>query len=250
MWRRLLDSPPRGVHAFLLEGTTLSRESGASLSEQQVEQRLAALCGQTPGMVLAFYSGHNIDRLVSVYRAAKRTGRELVLDLYGAAIAAATDRATIPQAGWEGVRVFVSHAQRRHVIQRGTFEDIDAIAANRIYPEEMRARAGQLVMTTRGSMTRDLDRANCLSGAHAVWSMWPGYLNAASGKRLCGWLDGHDIPLTRLHASGHATPADLAALATAVAPDRVVPIHTAAPQRYKELYEGVEVHGDGAWWSV
>lgn len=249
MWRRLIEQPPRDVHALLLEGTTLSR-SEEGISEQQVEARVAELARTTSGMVLACYSGQNIDRLVSLYRAARRSGRTFVIDLYGAAIAAATGRSTIPQASWKHVRVFVPQAQRRRIIEDQSFEQLHGIAAERIYPEELRERGHELVFTMRGSMTGDLDRADCLSDAAAVWSMWPGYLQKASGRRLAAWLEDRGIPLVHTHASGHAGPADLAALATAIAPERVVPIHTDAPHLYSKLYDRVEAHTDGEWWAV
>ena len=96
-WRRLLDEPPAGVHALVLEGTRLSRPVEHNTTEHEVEQVVARLCVETEGIVLVFYSGQNIDRLVTVYRASKRAGRMLVLDLYAAA-AAATGRNTIPQS--------------------------------------------------------------------------------------------------------------------------------------------------------
>lgn len=61
-------------------------------------------------MALVFYSSQNADRLVTLYRAARRAGRKFVIDLYAATIAAATGRDTIPQAGWEGVRVYLPRA--------------------------------------------------------------------------------------------------------------------------------------------
>lgn len=201
-------------------------------------------------MILACYSAQNIDRLVSLYRAARRARRIFVIDLYGAAVAAATGRSTIPQASWEHVRVYVPRAQRQRVIERQSFEELEAIKAARIYPEELRARAGELVFTTRGSMTRELDHAHCLLDAAAIWSMWPGYLQKDSGQRFAAWLEQHKIPLSHIHASGHAAPADLAALAAAVAPKRVVPIHTSAPERYEKLYLSIEVHGNDIWWDV
>lgn len=249
MWRRLIEDPPRDVHALVLEGTTLSRTQ-AGISEQQVEERAAQIATATRGMVLAFYSGQNIDRLVSLYRAARRAGRTFVIDLYGAAIAAATGRSSIPQAGWENVRVYVPHAQRRRVIENRSFEQIDAIKASRIYPEELQDRAHDFVLTTRGSMTRELDRADCLDGAAAIWSMWPGYLRKDSGERLTTWLEEHQIELSHVHASGHAHPDDLAALAAAIAPERVVPIHTAAPERYSQIYTRIEAHDNDIWWDV
>ena len=242
-------SRPQG-NALILEGTRLSRPIEHNTTEKHVERQLLELCKATEGMVLVCYSGQNIDRLVSVYRAAKQAGRTLVLDLYGAAIAAATGNTRIPQASWDGVRVFVPHAQRRRIIEDERFDDINRIRRDRIFPEELADSGAGIVMTMRGSMTRDLDRARCLSGAAAVWSMWPGYLDESSGQRLCTWFADHDIPLTTIHASGHAAVSDLQALAAAINADRVVPIHTEAPERYDALFSNVETHEDGVWWKV
>ncbi|MGV7245199.1 hypothetical protein ACRXB1_26230, partial [Caballeronia sp. M23-90] len=41
--------------------------------------------------------------LVSIYRAAKRTGRTLVIDLYAAAVLEATGNTDLPQSHWDGV---------------------------------------------------------------------------------------------------------------------------------------------------
>ena len=201
-------------------------------------------------MVLACYSGQHVDRLVSVYRAAKRARRRLVLDLYGAAVAAATERDTIPQAHWDGVRVLVPHAQRRRVIERRAFDEISRLSPHRVFAEQLATLAPRTVLTMRGSMTRELERAGCLGGAVAVWSMWPGYLDQPSGVRLRTWLERHQIPLHYIHGSGHASVEDLQKLASAVDADQVVPIHTEAPDRYRELFDRVAIHEDREWWPV
>lgn len=249
-WRRLLDEPPAGVHALLLEGTRLSRPVEHNTTELEVEQQLAKLCVETAGIVLVCYSSQNIDRLVTVYRASKHAGRMLVTDLYGVAVAAATGRNTVPQASWDDVRVFVPHAQRRRIIEDQRFNEINAIRSRRIFPEQFATLGPRIVLTMRGSMTRELERAQCLQDAAAVWSMWPGYLDGPSGSRLRSWLADHEIPLTTIHASGHAAVSDLQALAAAIGAQRVVPIHTAAPERYAELFSNVEAHQDGVWWDV
>lgn len=251
LWRRLIDHPPRPVHAFVMEGTRLSRPSGRNITEPDVEEGLTALYGQTRGMVMVFYSAQNIDRLVSVFRATKRADRLLVLDLYGAAVAAATGRMTVPQPDWHRIRVLLPHAQRRR-IEHGqeALEDYAAMRENRIYHRQLAAQASNLVLTMRGSMTREIERARCLEGSAAVWSMWPGYLTRPGGARVSAWLERHEIPLTYLHASGHASVEDLKLLAESVSPDRLIPIHTEAPDQYRQLYPSVEQHIDGEWWSV
>jgi ribonuclease J len=249
-WRRLLDDPPRPVHGLLMEGTRLNRGSGLGLSERDVEMRLAGICEETPGLVMVFYSGQNIDRLVSVFRGARRAGRGLVLDLYGALVATASQRASIPQPGFDGLHVFVPHAQRRRVIERGAFDEINAIRPQRLFPEQLAERAGELVLTMRGSMLRDVERAGATGGATAVWSMWDGYLEEPSGLRVREWLERHAIPLHQLHASGHATREQLKELAVGVGADRVIPIHTQVPEAYSSIFANVEVHQDGEWWEV
>ena len=184
------------------------------------------------------------------YRAAIGSGRDLVLDLYGAAIAAATGRETIPQAHWEQVRVYLPNRQRAKVIESGEFHRTDAVRADRIYPEELARRRGKLVMTFRESMSRELEKAGCLLEAHAVWSMWPGYLEEPSGQRLMAFLDRHGLGMTVHHTSGHAFIPDLQKLVAALAPRCVVPIHTFGSDRFPELFHRTEPHPDGEWWEV
>ena len=250
---RLLDRPPGNVHVLLMEGTRLSREEPSEdgpATEREVEELLVETFRATEGMVLALYSPQNIDRYVSMYKAALRADRDLVVDLYTAGIAGATGRNTIPQADWERVRVFVPQAQRIRVKQTDSFERVNAVQGSRLFPEQLKDLSGHLVMTFRGSMARDLERAGCLDGASAVWSMWPGYLDRATADPLKAFLKQHDVPLSVIHASGHATVHDLKRLAGAVAPERLVPIHTATPHRFGELFGRVEPHLDGEWWDV
>src|SRR5207244_6924942 len=109
----------------------------------------------------------------------------------------------IPQATWEGVRVYLPQSQRAKVIKEQEFFRTDAIRAARIYPEELSPRRAELVMTFRLSMARELESAACLAGASAVWSMWPGYLREPSGKALPAFLKRHGIPLKLHHPGGH-----------------------------------------------
>ena len=240
---------------LLLEGTRIAELSSSErglATESEVEDAAFQLFRQTDGMALALYSAQNIDRLVSLYKAARRAGRLFVFDLYGATIAAATNRSTIPQAAWAGVGVFVPLSQRIRVKRERAFDRSAPIRSARLYPEQLAEIADRVVLTSRASMAAELARVHCLTGASALWSMWPGYLDAPSGVELRSWLDRHDIPLTIAHASGHATTADLKRLVAAMSPARVVPIHTAAPELFRHRFPNawVELHNAGEWWEV
>ena len=250
LFERLVADPPADMHALLLEGTSVGR-GGSTVSERDVEDECVTRFRATPGIVLACFSPQNVDRLVTIYRAAKRSGRRLALDLYGAEVARATGRdQTIPQAEWEGVAVYVPRTQRIKIKETGEFERIESVRSQRIFPEQLAAQRDRLVLLFRGSMARELDAAACLDGAHCVWSMWRGYLDEPSGRRLTTWLQQRGIGLSVLHASGHATVADLQRLARAIDARRVVPVHTAHPELFPSLFERVDPAADGQWWSV
>jgi ribonuclease J len=252
-FQRLLDRPPKRIDVLLLEGTRLGRERPAAeepTSEVDVEERCVELFRRTEGMVLACYSPQNIDRYVSLSKAALRADRDLVIDLYTATVAEATGRDSIPQADWDRIKVFVPRSQRVKVKNAKAFERIDSVRRARIFPEQLAAEPQRLVMTFRASMATELERAGCLTGASALWSMWPGYLREPSSERLKLFLKRHGIPLAVIHASGHATPADLRRLVDSIGPDRIVPIHTAAPERFAEAFGRAELHPDGEWWEV
>lgn len=211
---------------------------------------MADVFRSTRGLAAVFSPSQNIDRLVTVYRACTRAGRTLVIDLYAATVAAATGRDSIPQVGFPRLRVYVPIRQRVLVKQSGEFDRVDSIRAARIFLQEIAANPRDFVVMIQGSTLPELARAGCLAGGRAIWSLWPGYLSQPSGKHVTRTLDEHGVPLTQLHASGHARVSDLQTLAGALAPARVVPIHTAAPERFSELFDRVEPHPDGEWWEV
>jgi ribonuclease J len=252
IFEEFVRKPPTGVDVLLMEGTNLRQlgDPKSGKTEQDIEKDLIQTFKATPGIVLAMYSAQNIDRLVTMCRACAQSGRHLVLDLYAASIAAATANPNIPKAGFEKLLVYVPLRQRIQVKESREFERVARIKAARIFPEELAARARELVLSFRASMMSEIEGARCLDGASGVWSMWPGYLEQPGQQRLLSFFERHAIPLHMHHASGHAYVPDLQRLATAIAPRRLVPIHSFAPDRFCEFFENVEVHRDREWWEV
>jgi ribonuclease J len=252
IFQEMLRKPPAEVDVMLMEGTNVQGEDEASPgpTEDEVELNIAAEVAATKGMTLVTYSSQNIDRLVTLYRVAKRTGMTLVLDLYTATMAEATGRDTVPKPGWDSLLVYVPNMQRIRIAQTRAFEILDPIRNVRIFPEGLAERRSELIVTFRMSMAREFENANCLQGASAIFSMWPGYLERPSEKRYLDFLKKHGIPLHVHHASGHAYLDDLKRLAQAVSPTRLVPIHSFAADKFAAHFENVELHEDGIWWQV
>jgi ribonuclease J len=83
-----------------------------------------------------------------------------------------------------------------------------------------------------------------------AWSLWEGYLKMPSGAALQELLAEHQISLTSVHTSGHASVFDLRRLVEALRPQRVVPIHSDVGDRFCKLFPRAERHADGDWWQV
>ena len=252
LFEKLLRLPPSPVSVLLMEGTTLSRTETATgfPSEADLESRFVELFKSTPGMPLVWCSGQNIDRLVTVFRAAKRSGRQLILDMYTAHILAATENPSVPQANWDGVRVFLPHFQKLRIKRDASFDVAGQYRPYRIFPEELTSVTTNSVMLFRPSMRLDLEKANCLDGACLIYSMWDGYLQDDSMQPFLDWLNAREIPLHKCHTSGHASVKDLQRLRATFPGAVVVPIHTPVPDTYDFLFGAVQAHPDGQWWDT
>lgn len=251
LFERLVAHPP-SADVMLMEGTNIRRDGqvGERVSESDIEMQLADTMRSTPGLVATFSSAQNIDRLVTVFRAARRSGRVLLVDLYTASVAAALGRASIPQPGFDGLAVYVPQPQRVRVKQSGEFDRVRNIAGVRTFPEQLVAEPGKYAFYGASSAAGELVRSGALAGGSVVWSLWGGYLREPSGRRLIELLAGNAIPLVRHHTSGHAHVDDLCRLAEAMAPARVVPIHSEATDLFERYFPRVERHPDGEWWEV
>lgn len=252
LFERMLEEPPADIDALLLEGSSLTRlDADAQFpSESQLEAELVDTIQKTPGLVMMHTSAQNIDRVVTLYRACKQTGRTLLIDLYAAAILEATGNSNIPQSDWPGVALFVPEAQRRLIKHKAWFDLLDRHKKQRVFVDGLKAVASKSVLLFRPLMMPDLEASGGLDGATFIYSQWLGYLESGTFLRMEDWIARHGIPLNYIHTSGHASPVDLKRFASALAPKTVIPIHSFAPEKYAELFDNVVYREDGEWWEV
>jgi len=252
LFERFIEHSPGAVDTLLIEGSSLGRmeDDGHFPSESEIEADLVRLFKATEGMILVHASVQNIDRVVSIFRACKRSDRILIIDLYAAAILEATGNMHLPQSYWPEVALFIPHAQRIRIKKNAQFDLLKRHSSHRIFVEDLQKLAQRSVLLFRPVHCSDLDKADCLAGASYIYSLWEGYWQEGSYDRLRSWLERHGILKHSIHTSGHASPADLKRFAFALSPGKVVPIHTFMPERYPKLFEHVEFHNDGEWWEV
>jgi ribonuclease J len=257
MFEALVRHPPREVHAMLMEGSSLGRldPDARFASEADVETRLLSVMREAPGLVLVAASAQNVDRVVSIYRAAKRAGRRLVLDLYATEVLEATGNRRIPSPLFPDVRFYLPWLQGREVRKREAFDLIEgARRERRLYSRSIAAEPGRYVVLFNRSFMQDRYFAPLIPGARAVWSQWDGYLRPGGhGERLAADLAPYGVKLESIHTSGHADVPTLRRLVAALRPAVLSPVHTFHPERFEELFGDlapVALRTDGVWWSI
>ena len=252
LFEEMIADPPEDIDVLLMEGTTIGRNGTGErfASEWDLEQEFVKAFRQGQGLHFVWTSSQNIDRLVTVFRAARRTGRVFLIDLYTAVVLEATGRDTIPQSGWPGVKLYIPHRQRVYIKRRRLFADLERHKASRVYPEDLPGLVAKgAVMLFRPMAMRDHGVQSVLDGAALTYSMWEGYLEEDSSRRVLEWLDDHDIPCGILHTSGHASAFDLQRFAAALKPRALVPIHSFETARFTEFFDNVRMRHDGEWWE-
>lgn len=247
-FERFVANPPANIDVMLMEGTTIGRDE-PPYTEKDVEDQAASLMRDCPSMALACFSGQNIDRFVTFFRASVRSGRTFVIDSYMANLieALALDSLPDPKTS-DRLRVYLPRAQRRRIIADKRFDLIDRFSGRRIYDEELQASPQRFTMMFRSSMAGDFDRMD-LQRACLLYSLWPGYLER-DRTDLREWAQRRDIDFHIVHSSGHASSADLSRMAEAVAPRRLFPIHTVHPERYASLSPNTEIVANGEWVAI
>lgn len=252
LFEQIVANPPGDLDVLFMEGSSLSRldEDGTFPSETDLEAEIVAHIQATEGMTMFHTSAQNIDRVVTLYRACKRTGRPLVIDLYTAAILAATGNSNIPQSNWPGIHLYLPKLQAKQVKKNKWFPLLKQHSANRIYQEQLREIGSRAVILFRPLMRIDLDDAGCLDKASFIYSQWAGYLERGTYASTETWLKERGIEMRQIHTSGHASPKDLKRFASALAPRALVPIHSFATEKYAGLFDNVVYRYDGEWWEV
>jgi ribonuclease J len=116
---RIMANPPPDIDVLITEGTNLGSDKPAK-TEAELEQDFVALFERTKGRVFVSWSGQNIDRTVTIYRAAKRANRALAIDLYTADVLERIAEGTgLPRPGFANLKVVVTTGLAGSYRQRG-----------------------------------------------------------------------------------------------------------------------------------
>ncbi len=217
----LLSRLPKKVDTLICEGTNIGSDKPC-ISESELENQLVEIMRKTEKPVFVLQSGTNVDRLVSVYRAAKRSNRILYEDNYVALITSAAGGKIPHPDVFPDVYAFTPRVLRGK--RKDMFFEFEHKRGLRQIPKNK-----NFVMIVRPSMLdymKKLADKMDLSGAVLIYSIWNGYKERDDMKAFLGGVKDLGIEIIDLHTSGHASAEDIELLKKTVNADECVAVHT------------------------
>jgi ribonuclease J len=230
LFDNLLKYPPQNIDYLILEGSMIGRDKGEYDTESDIEKGLINLFKNDEKLFFVACSSQNIDRLVSIYRACLKTKRTLVIDPYTAFV---LDKLKIlspkiPQYDWNNMKIFFVPNTYTDKMAEGSI--LFKFKSAKISYEDIESIKNKLVIKDT-YMTRTIfGKKDALTNTELIYSMWEGYLDD-----MKPFWEKHEVPIIKVHSSGHAYIAELKSFVKAVKPNYIIPNHTFYPEKYSEL---------------
>lgn len=229
LFSELLKNAPQDIDILLLEGSCLGREQSEHYeTEIELENKFYNFWKETSGLAMVQASAQNIDRIVTIYRAAKRCNRTLILSGYAGHILWETHNPHLPNFTWDNVKKFTKQSIQPHET------DLPTILKN---PQKY-------IILLDYRISQQLKASGALNHeASYVYSMWDGYK-----EKYQDWLSflaASGVKMQDIHTSGHADIPTLKEMVSGLKPRTIIPIHTFYPQEFKLLFDDVLCLNDG-----
>lgn len=229
----LLKELPTNVDTLICEGTTLSRNGYISETEAELEEKAVEIFKNTNGPIFILQSTQNIDRIVTMYRSAKRSNRVFLQDLYMAETTSIIGDSIPNPLGFSDVKAFLTRSYDKEHFRYRLFDKYgkNKIGKDRIVKE-------QFVMCVRNSMInyiKSLSTKMSFDNGVLVYSFWSGYKEQPEMKEFIKTCEVLGLKIITLHTSGHADEHAIQKLIKAVKPKNIIPIHTENAKWFEQV---------------
>jgi ribonuclease J len=235
--------------ALLIEGTRAGPDPRRNLTEEGVRSGVDRVLEGSRSLALACTYPRDVDRLRTLYDAARAADRELVVSARTAhllaEIAPLLPRGSVPVVGSaSGLSVY---ARKKRRVFRWEEPFLDAA----LDAEALRARGRRYLLALDLMHFPELIDLRPPRGSPFVHSMSePFSEDDVDDRVLHNWLDHFGLAFHQMHASGHASGAELLAIVHGLAPRAVYPIHTVCPEAFEKAGPSVRLPELGRSYSV
>ncbi len=206
---KVLDKIIKKVDVLICEGTVLKENIPKNMSEHDLSEKAKLLLNKNK-YVFVVCASTNIDRLAAFSFAVPR-GKYLLCDKYQKNILSVISKNT---------KKYTDAYQFPKVLTYG-----------KNLKEKMKKQGFCMFVRLQNSFHKALMEEFKEKDPLVIYSMWNGYLEKNDVSK---YLDG--FRMEKLHTSGHADFSALSLVIQKTRPDKIIPIHTEFPEKFKELF--------------
>ena len=219
------------VDLLITEGTSLSRDLLEYETEEELEKE-ALNYMKKYDQVFIMHSSANIDRTISFIKAALKTGKNYILDLFTYSL----NKVINLNIKVDYKRIFV------WIPLRYSFKDEDF--KNKYMNFDNSSCFGKrYAMNIKSSMLDDIKKLKekgLITNACLIYSMWPGYIEKEEKLRnFISEIKAMGIEFKMLHTSGHADINSMKKINEITKPDKTIIIHTENREKGKDIFNNV-----------
>lgn len=231
---------------LIIEGTRV--ESDTTATEDQVRGRALDEVKKAMGLVVADFGARNVERLVSFLQVAKDTGRKLILTEKDAylldAMARADSNGEIPLLDDKAILIYTKYEAASFNWKKQLREKY---ASKMVRPEQVRVNQSKAIICFSFFDVNELAYIEPVPGSIWIYSTCEPFCEEMEMdlEKLKNWLEHYGVALlgvteegqeekSPFHVSGHACRSDLLKIIDIIHPEKLVAIHTPAPELYAE----------------
>ena len=240
-------------NVLIIEGSTLGRTAEQTLTEQQLEDMVVERIKESKSPLLFQCSSQNIDRLVSFYKAAVRSKRIFVIDIYTANVMDELrqlgNKLPYPSPEYPDIKVFFPQRITQKIFNEIGEEFARRFSKYHISREQVKKIQQNIIMVCRPSMKTDIENCGLREGIF-LYSLWNGYRDEEYQQIFEKSLKNVGFKLEELHTSGHASVDDIKLVINRLDPQKLIPIHTMQRDAFYDFSTKTEIVKDGVPFQV
>ncbi len=225
------------VDCLITEGTTFSRPKEKYKTED-------ALCIEAVKLfekyddVLVLQSSTNIDRIVTFYKAARKTKKKFVEDLFTAWITSSLPESIpSPTHNFCDLSVWIS---KNNENRKNPPYFIEKYVEPMVKYKRCEHFKDNVCLLVKQSMLKDIKMLKTekhkFKNACLIYSMWDGYLEKDDMKKFIEEVKKLGIKFEYLHTSGHADESAMKRVRDILKPKITIPIHTDNKEVAKDIF--------------
>ncbi|MGA7923952.1 MAG: MBL fold metallo-hydrolase [Thermoplasmata archaeon] len=221
-----------GPRALIIEGTRAGPDPRRNLSEAGVQSGVEEVLRASAQVGIVSCYPRDIDRLTTLYQAARAAEREFVVSLRTAHVLTMLDQAkTLPGAPVpgrsEGLKVYVRSKKTYYRWERPFLDAaVDA--------DYVRTQGPRVLLALDLAHFAELIDVRPPRGAPFIHSMSEPFSEVdVDDKVLHNWLDHFGLAFHQMHASGHCSGAELDDVIRRMGARAVFPVHTEHPEAFR-----------------